>query len=482
MDAQSTTIDDIWKDDLLNRKSDAEFLRAFLLGKMTQRQSEGIQGSYVLNIDAEWGAGKTFFLKRFGEHLKEKDHLVVDIDAWRDDYVDDPFVAVLSAIDATLKPYIKQTSGFKKYIQHAKKNASSIILNAGKGALKAAAKRYLDSEITELIKSKANDTAKPLIEGAVEAVNKEIDKLTDKFTDEIISKFTQQNKASNDFKVNLGTALKILNERTEIKLPLFILIDELDRCRPTYAVALLERIKHLFDIENIVFVFATNSGQLQHSITGAYGPSFDGYRYLKRFFDTTYKLESESVYAFIRMYFEETKLSKFNAPGNENSNVNVMNFIVHCADCYNLTLRDIRQVLDILDIVLLSWPHNTPIDLLILFPLTVYYFKTGDTDFNAVLSSIPDSIKMYDGHDRMGEAKYVSIKSTFELFMTATESEGSIKDFLKNELSSISYGYVRKYLVNENRQRNRYTKPFVFTLPSLIKRAGQMSEKSLTYS
>ena len=36
---------------------------------------------------------------------------------------------------------------------------------------------------------------------------------------------------------------------------LVIFIDELDRCKPTYAIKLLERIKHYFNQEKITFVF-----------------------------------------------------------------------------------------------------------------------------------------------------------------------------------------------------------------------------------
>jgi len=55
---------------------------------------------------------------------------------------------------------------------------------------------------------------------------------------------------------------------------MFILIDELDRCRPTYAIELLENIKHLFDIEGLYFIIATDSTQLSYSINAVYGNKF----------------------------------------------------------------------------------------------------------------------------------------------------------------------------------------------------------------
>ncbi|QDE47832.1 hypothetical protein EIN43_17235 [Enterobacter hormaechei] len=66
-------------------------------------------------------------------------------------------------------------------------------------------------------------------------------------------------------------------------MPTFIFIDELDRCRPNYAIDMLETIKHLFDINNVVFVIATDKEQLSHSICSVYGSGFDATRYLDRF-------------------------------------------------------------------------------------------------------------------------------------------------------------------------------------------------------
>lgn len=64
-----------------------------------------------------------------------------------------------------------------------------------------------------------------------------------------------------------------------------IFIDELDRCKPDYAIRLLERIKHYFDDERITFVFSVNLTQLQWTVKGYYGSSFDATGYLEKFFD-----------------------------------------------------------------------------------------------------------------------------------------------------------------------------------------------------
>ena len=71
---------------------------------------------------------------------------------------------------------------------------------------------------------------------------------------------------------------------TEKANRLLIFIDELDRCKPLFAVSLLERIKHYFDNPNITFVFSTNLSELQNTIRNLYGDQFSASRYLDKFF------------------------------------------------------------------------------------------------------------------------------------------------------------------------------------------------------
>ena len=66
---------------------------------------------------------------------------------------------------------------------------------------------------------------------------------------------------------------------------LVIFVDELDRCKPDYALSLMERIKHFFDDERVTFVFAINLSQFQHTVKSYYGSEFNATRYLDKFFD-----------------------------------------------------------------------------------------------------------------------------------------------------------------------------------------------------
>jgi len=76
---------------------------------------------------------------------------------------------------------------------------------------------------------------------------------------------------------------------------LVVFVDELDRCKPSYAVQLLERIKHYFQNNLITFVFSVNLDELQHTIKQHYGDQFDACRYLDRFFDLRISLPSANL-------------------------------------------------------------------------------------------------------------------------------------------------------------------------------------------
>ncbi len=81
---------------------------------------------------------------------------------------------------------------------------------------------------------------------------------------------------------------------------LVIFIDELDRCKPTYAIQVLERIKHYFTDERVTFVFSINADQLQHTVKNYYGVGFDASRYLDKFFDLKMPLPEPNYNKFLK--------------------------------------------------------------------------------------------------------------------------------------------------------------------------------------
>ena len=85
--------------------------------------------------------------------------------------------------------------------------------------------------------------------------------------------------------------------------PLLVMIDELDRCRPTYAVELLETAKHLFAVDQVVFVLAVNRTELQHAVKALYGNEFKADGYLRRFIDLDVHLPEPNLENFLNELF-----------------------------------------------------------------------------------------------------------------------------------------------------------------------------------
>ena len=130
--------------------------------------------------------------------------------------------------------------------------------------------------------------------------------------------------------------------------PLVFIIDELDRCRPTFAIELLERVKHIFDVPNMVFVFGINRDELCSSLQSVYG-EIDADVYLRRFFDMEFTLAAVGSDDFcrhlmdrfgLRECFAALSLSHHAYPPSSNYQ-NLHDVFVELCDRFSLSLRDI---------------------------------------------------------------------------------------------------------------------------------------------
>lgn len=341
-------IAEIWQGDHLNRQEDAGFLYAYLIQRNNAAVDAGEKGTSI-NVSAPWGAGKTFFLTRFAKELRTRGYRVAEVNTWRDDHAEDPIYAIMSAILAGLGK-----SGKKSRLREAlKKNAGKIAVRTGRGLLKKGLSLVIDKEEVEGI---GDDIVKAIAGAGEETISEYADKALERFED--------GQKAIDDFRAEIA-------KEVHNKEPLFVLVDELDRCRPTYAVSVLERAKHLFDVPNVIFVFATNADQLSHTIRSVYGAGFDAERYLHRFFDRTYQFDEPSTLGYIHARWEalgfrdERFLNIWNSPHQ--------NFIAKISAAKGLTLRDIDQCMEILWSVSEFADQRVPVPLLYLYSLIVAY-------------------------------------------------------------------------------------------------------------
>ena len=74
-----------------------------------------------------------------------------------------------------------------------------------------------------------------------------------------------------------------------------VVIDELDRCRPDYALSLLEIIKHFFNVGGVHFVLGVNLKELQNSVRARHGSGVDAAKYLQKFVSIEMPLRSTTT-------------------------------------------------------------------------------------------------------------------------------------------------------------------------------------------
>lgn len=225
----------------------------------------------VIALNGEWGAGKTTFVKMVQQELKNRAHPLY-FNAWNNDYVSDPLIALLSE----LKELCPDSNKWEK-----------LCANGGKIALKMG-KAYVKGFLKEKF-------------GITEEIMNATDEIDDILKDSI-KEFTEQKTAFEEFRIALRDYIA---DNSSQEAPVVFFIDELDRCSPKFAVLVLERIKHLFDIPNIVFVLSVNKKQLGYAVQGYYGSAnIDADNYLRRFIDIEYTLPQSNINVFCQYLYD----------------------------------------------------------------------------------------------------------------------------------------------------------------------------------
>lgn len=322
-----------WHDDVLNRKDIAL--------RLTSNIVSGEKNSLMVALDGGWGSGKTFMLKRWAAQLNIDGYNSFYFNAWETDYSKSPLLALAGKFIG----YISDELG--------------LVANTKR--------KFSDKSLLDWVKS--------LSEESIDKIpNTEIKKLLGAVlfmcSDETLKRFANEGIDTNELKKAVRFASKLLYQKS--CKPLVIIIDELDRCRPNFALEMLERVKHMFDIPNTCFVFGLNRVGLRKSIEVLYGHGKDESDiYLNRFFDLAFKLPQPDTSSFGKMLIEKYKLKQFKSyqaslqskrvsdyysiPYSKDS---IDDFLPDLFSCYNLSLRDVDYCFRMMLYFQKSHPHN----------------------------------------------------------------------------------------------------------------------------
>ena len=258
-----------WGDDVLGRHQVAESLTKLISDET---------GPLVIGLDGHWGTGKTFLLTRWQKDLEKEGFNAIYFNAWEDDFCDDPLVAIIGQLSDSF-----QGKDFKEII------IGNIIIGKAKPLLMSNALDFLGKTIAFYTGIKIPE------------------ELLKNLRDSSLAEYAEQRKNKKELKARLEELADKVKEKTGH--PLIFIIDELDRCRPTFAIELLERVKHIFDIPNMIFVFGVNRSELYSALQSIYG-KIDANVYFRRFFDMEFLLPEIDSEPFCKSLIEKYKLDE----------------------------------------------------------------------------------------------------------------------------------------------------------------------------
>ncbi|EPB3310890.1 P-loop NTPase fold protein [Vibrio cholerae] len=295
---------------------------------------ENSGGNPVIALDSGWGEGKSTFIKMWRGYLKnhrEPAMTSIYFDAFENDYQKDPFLTLASEIYQLISSEDKEKQ--KDFRDKATKAVKSLARGALKVTIKAATAGVVDgsfidsaeSEISSLVADQVDELVKERFQHA------EKDKLALKAFKDHLSNFVAE--------INGGE-------------PIIFIIDELDRCRPDFALNLLEQVKHLFSVKGITFLLVTNRSQLEESIKSQYGQGIDPVNYLHKFINVWLSMpRSSGKYNDDGHHYIKYALNTMKDEGDEfvnNDTISVLNDIVKF---YQPSFREIERILSYFAII-----------------------------------------------------------------------------------------------------------------------------------
>jgi hypothetical protein len=436
---------DPFKNDVLNRKANVEILTQFITS---------YEQSIVLCIDAGWGQGKTTFIRMWQQYLKNLDIPTIYFNAWESDYTDDALIALIGEIGLSIQ---ELTGEDKTTAEKIIGRIYKIVANFTKAAAPTMANLGIKAASGGLICANEISTA--------------IGNLSESLVKEQITKYEESRKTLGNFKEALSELARCYVDGDAHK-PLVIFIDELDRCRPNFAIEVLEKAKHLFNVDNIIFVLATDKTQLSHSIRAVYGQGLDVNGYLRRFIDFDYLLPSPVESDYIVSLSIQLGLDKylnrdifFNYP--------LIRILKDIISLYNLTLREQEAFCNILNIVarthfyILESNYVTFLFLLNILKLKfpdLYKSLNRDNKSNFI-SNVLENINSHYPDDTDNNTYYLEFLECMLLNVIRPASHFSYEETIDD--------YVRKYNFNDVKKQKlidsfNMVKRFEITIRDLL--------------
>lgn len=354
--------------------------------KNKERYKENSEHCLIIMINGIWGSGKTTFLNELCEEIEKEDNIEIFnyYNAYENDFYSNAYIPFFASINDKI---------------NIRNELNNIVTAYGKEAAKDIV--VLSYTITKSFFKNKIGVDIDDIKNGIRDIKEQEEK------HDIISDYNDCIKMKKKIKDKM---LKICQGKTQV-----FIIDELDRCKPSFAMETLEIIKHFFDIDNCVFIISVDKIQLEESAKSIYGTGIDSEKYFSKLYDYQFNLP--------KINFLDA-IDYDNIPFKED----LMPFATTLFNILNISLRDSKKIFNDLLSKYDGWTYEQTIFMLFLF--TIKY--TDLLLYNSIMrGDFGRYIKLIESDYDQNYSKYISaflleIKETKNIRFVLFELENTL--------------------------------------------------------
>ena len=302
---------------------------------------QNAQQPLVVSVEGAYGTGKSAYLRMCSAHMERLGALTVEFNAWQQGHTGRPLIDLVAALST----------------------------------------RIDDSDTLDKLK----EAAKQVGWRAAGYLTRGLAAPIDADTPAVFEEWIDIDSGIAEFKASLHEQVEVTDKN------LVIFVDELDRCEPTYALDLLNKARHLFDVEGVTIVFGVNRGELGHAVETLYGPECDVDGYLRPFVDLSMQLRQPTTDEWVDYITSIYRSLADSSAIFQNSGNFVRQLLTLLADNCGGRLRDIEQVVRHASLALPRSDYRDRWPLWIICMLTLRYVDRSRYDaFVSGTSSVWD--------------------------------------------------------------------------------------------
>lgn len=346
-------LDSPWIDDCLGRKALAPYLTNIV---------KDADGPLVIAVNGTWGSGKSYFLNNWCLDVQRCHKWangispVIYFNAWESDFCHSPLLAIIGQL------YLH----FEKIPKWIKSQKAAKLKDKRPTAANAKTLMAIVTQVSNCAKHCTGIDSEQFYSD----IGRNGPKLVKAYKKE-----SEEREKLIGFLRQLGDYVARAYNH-----PLVVIVDELDRCRPSFAVETLERIKHIFSVPHTVFVLGIDRQQLGETIQSIYG-NIDVNRYLQRFIDVDFGFPEVDTRAFIDSLMQKYNIYEFFADATDmvQNNFSCFNQVYHSlCQFHNLALRDIETSIKLFTCVIRTYDKKSPMHPYLLAMMIVLKLKNLD--------------------------------------------------------------------------------------------------------